>query len=25
MMATPAVVGNSLIIRTAKHLYRIDP
>ncbi|MFM8272862.1 MAG: PQQ-binding-like beta-propeller repeat protein [Gemmata sp.] len=24
MMATPAVVGNSLIIRTAKHLYRID-
>ena len=25
MMATPAIVGNSLIIRTAKHLYRIDP
>ena len=25
MMATPAVVGNSLIIRTGKHLYRIDP
>jgi outer membrane protein assembly factor BamB len=25
MMASPAVVGNSLIIRTAGHLYRIDP
>jgi outer membrane protein assembly factor BamB len=25
LMATPAVVGNSLILRTAKHLYRIDP
>lgn len=25
MMATPALVGNSLIVRTAGHLYRIDP
>jgi outer membrane protein assembly factor BamB len=25
LMASPAVVGNSLIIRTATHLYRIDP
>ncbi len=25
LMASPAVVGNSLIIRTAGHLYRIDP
>lgn len=24
LMATPAVVGNSLIVRTASHLYRID-
>ncbi|MSR55876.1 MAG: quinonprotein alcohol dehydrogenase [Gemmataceae bacterium] len=25
LMASPAVVGNSLIIRTSGHLYRIDP